>query len=119
MKPQLTGGLLAATIASAAAMAAPPPRFPPGSVWHREISAAPVHPQSATMISTLNGLGGFGFGRMQIDFGMHIVPAAAGSPTRTIVGYPYDDYYSPDCEPIGSIMPVPANAAIESTAGMT
>ncbi len=100
------------------AVAAPLPRFPPGAVWNRNIAAAPLHPQSAGMISTLTGLGGFGFGRMQIDFGMHVVHAPAGSPTRTIADYPYDDYYSPDCEPLGSSMPVPANAAIESTTGL-
>jgi serine/threonine-protein kinase len=96
----------------------PLPRFPPNAVWNRNIATAPPHPQSAGMISTLTGLGGFGFGRMQIDFGMHVVHAPAGSPTRTIVDYPYDDYYSPDCEPLGSSMPVPANAAIESTTGL-
>ena len=36
-----------------------------------DITTAPVHTQSSTMISTLAGLGGFGFGRMQIDFGMN------------------------------------------------
>ncbi|WP_257388588.1 hypothetical protein [Tahibacter caeni] len=101
------------------ALADPLPRFPPGAVWNRDISAAPVHPQSAGMISTLAGLGGFGFGRMQIDFGLQVVRAAAGSPTRTITGYPYDDYYSPDCEPIGTALPVPANAAIESSTGLS
>lgn len=116
MKRLLICTLLTVT---SAASATPPPRFPPGAIWHRNISAAPLHPQSASMISTLNGLGGFGFGRLQIDFGMNIVRADAGSPTRTIVGYPYDDYYAPDCEPIGSSMPVPANAVIEGTNGLT
>ncbi len=101
------------------ATAEPLPRFPPGAVWNRNIATAPLHPQSANMITTLTGLGGFGFGRMQIDFGMHVVHAPVGSPTRTIVDYPYDDYYSPDCEPLGSSMPVPANAAIESNTGLT
>jgi hypothetical protein len=117
MKRSLICTLLAAAATTAAAE--PLPRFPPGAVWNRNISTAPVHAQSASMISTLNGLGGFGFGRMQIDFGMNVVRAAAGSPTRTIVDYPYDDYYSPDCEPLGSSMPVPANAAIEGTNGLT
>lgn len=117
MKRLLLCLVLAAVTTSAAAD--PLPRFPDNALWYRNVSAAPVHPQSATMISTLDGLGGFGFGRMQIDFGMHVVRAAAGSPTRTITGYPYDNYYSPDCEPVGSTMPVPADAAIESTGGLT
>lgn len=111
--------LLVLLVVAVPAVAEPLPRFPPGSVWNRDVSTAPLHPQSGSMITTLNGLGGFGFGRMQIDFGMHVVRAAAGSPTRTIVEYPYDDYYSPDCEPLGSAMPVPANAAIEGTSGLT
>jgi serine/threonine-protein kinase len=101
-----------ATVASASA----PPRFPPQAVWHQDVSQAAVHPQSASMISTLAGLGGFGYGRMQIDFGMHIVNAPAGSPTRSIVGFPSSsEYYSPDCEAIGTLVPVPSNAAIESS----
>lgn len=112
--------LIAALLLSGAtANAEPLPRFPPGAPWYRNVAGAAPHPQSASMISTLSGLGGFGNGRLQIDFGMHVVRAAPGSPTRTIADYPYDDYYSPDCEPLGSSMPVPANAAIESTTGLT
>lgn len=109
----------ALTLCAAHAIADPLPRFPPSSTWNRNISSAPLHPQSADMISTLGGLGGFGNGRLQIDFAMNVVRAAAGSPTRTIVDYPYDDYYSPDCEPLGTAMPVPANAAIEGNSGLT
>ncbi len=71
------------------------------------------------MISTLAGLGGFGYGRMQIDFSFLIVNAPPGAPTRTIVGYPNSgSYYAPDCEPIGSTLPVPANAIIEGGSGL-
>lgn len=112
--------LLAAalTLCAAHATAEPLPQFPPSSIWNHDITTATLHPQSATMISTLSGLGGFGNGRLQIDFAMNVVRAAAGSPTRSIVDYPYDDYYSPDCEPLGTSMPVPANAVIEGTNGL-
>ena len=97
-----------------------PPRFPGGATWHQDISRAPAHPSSASMIATRAGLGGFGNGRMQIDFSMHIVHAAPGAPTRTITGYPDNaGYYAPDCAPIGTAMPVPANAAIEGNTGLT
>jgi hypothetical protein len=114
----------AATLAVAAtaspARAEAPPRFPATAVWHQDISQAAVHADSASMISTLQGLGGFGNGRMQIDFGMRIVRAPAGAPTRNIVGYPSGgEYYSPDCEAPGTAMPVPANAAIEASAGLS
>ncbi|MCX7041877.1 MAG: hypothetical protein NT117_04155 [Gammaproteobacteria bacterium] len=95
------------------------PRFPAQAVWNRDISQDAVHPSSATMMSTLVAAGGFGYGRMQIDFSMHVVNAPADAPTRTIIGYPTPgEYYSPDCEPVGSTMPVPANAAIEGNTGL-
>lgn len=95
------------------------PRFPPAAVWNQDISLAPAHPQSGAMITSLATLGGFGFGRMQIDFGLQIVRAPVGAPTRLIVAIPGDVYYSPDCEPVGTAMPVPANAAIEAVDGLT
>jgi serine/threonine-protein kinase len=103
-----------ATVAAAEGL----PRFPPTAVWHQNISSAPLHPQSASMISTLAGLGGFGFGRMHIDFGFHVVRAQPGAPTRAITWDP-EDYYAPDCEPIGASMPVPPGAAIEGQSGLT
>jgi serine/threonine-protein kinase len=110
---------LAAALAAAPAAANPPPRFPEGAVWHQDISNAPVHPNSASQIATLAGLGGFGYGRMQIDFGMHIVNAPAGTPLRSILGYPSTaEYYAPDCEATGTQMPVPANGAIEANTGL-
>ena len=112
--------VLATGLASAPATANPPPRFPAGAVWHQDISNAPLHPNSAGMISTLSSLGGFGYGRMQIDFGMHIVNAPAGAPMRSIVGYPSaGEYYAPDCEAVGTQMPVPTGAAIEANTGLS
>lgn len=112
--------VLIALAVSLPCAAEPPPRFPPEAVWHQDVRSAPVHPDSASMISTWAGLGGFGFGRMQIDFSFHVVRALPGAPTRTIIGYPSaGDYYAPDCEPIGTSMPVPANAAIEGQTGLS
>lgn len=97
------------------AWADPPPRFSsPGSVWHQDISAATLHPNSDGMIATLSGLGGFGLGRMQIDFSIHVVRAAPDAPTRLIEQHStFNDYFLPDCEPLGTAMPVPADATIE------
>ena len=96
------------------------PRFPAKAAWNRDVSLAAVHPSSATMISALVAAGGFGYGRMQIDFSMHVVNAVVGAPTRSIVGYPSSgEYYWPDCEPVGASMPVPANAAIEGNTGLS
>ena len=95
------------------------PRFPAGAVWYQNISSAPLHPQSALMISTLAGLGGFGYSRMQIDFSMHIVRAPADAPLRGIIGFPSaSEYYAPDCDAIGTQVPVPADGAIEGSTNL-
>ena len=88
------------------------PRFPASSVWNQDISSAAVHPNSAAMIAAVAALGGFGNNRMQIDFSIHVVHAPPGSPTRTTVSHPWG-YYDPDCEPLGTEIPVPTWAAIE------
>jgi serine/threonine-protein kinase len=111
-----TGIAIVLVMALSVARADTLPRFPAGAVWYQDVSAAALHPQSANMISTWVGLGGFGLGRMQIDFGFKVVHAAAGAPTRSIVGL---DYFSPDCEPVGSAVPVPANSEIEAVPGLT
>lgn len=69
------------------------------------------------MISTLDALGGFGNGRLQIDFSLHVVHAASDAPTRTIVSHP-GGYFLPDCEPLGTALPVPLDAAIEGETGL-
>lgn len=95
-----------------AASAEPLPRFPPGAVWNQSIADASLHPDSDVMIDTLVGLGGFGFGRFQIDFSLQVVHALENSPTRTTVSHP-GGYYAPDCDALGGQFPVPADAAIE------
>lgn len=100
--------------------AAPLPRFPPGAVWNQDVSAAPLHPNSASMIATLNNLGGtncgFGFCRMQIDFSNHVLHAPPGTPTLPIADHASYGYYSPDCDASGQV-PVPLGGAIEGTTG--
>jgi len=95
------------------------PRFGSSAVWNQEITTATLHPDSATMISTLSGLGGFGVGRMQIDFSIHVVRADPGAPTMPTVAHSSWGYYLPDCDPLGTVIPVPAGAAIEGEMGLT
>ena len=94
------------------ALADPVPRFSGSAVWNQNIATAALHPSSASMISTLDSLGGFGNGRMQIDFSLHVVHAQSDAPTRTIVSHP-NGYFLPDCEDLGTALPVPTDAAIE------
>lgn len=107
--------------------AAPLPRLHPNSVWYQRIDTAALHPNSAGpsgMIATWNSLsGGFGNSRMQIDFSFVVLYAAPGAPTGNIVeipgGNPDDVYYLPDCEPLGSAVPMPVGGAIEGQPGYT
>lgn len=119
-RPGVVGPILAglAVVFAASSISAELPRFLGDAVWNQNVSTAAVHPDSATMISTLAGLGGFGLGRMQIDFSIHVVRAAPGAPTRTIGEHSEWGYYLPDCEPVGTAMPVPLDAAIEGETGL-
>ena len=108
--------LLAA--ASAACADVHLPRFPSNAVWHRDISAAPLSANSASMISALSGLGGWGNGnKFQIDFSIVVVHApASGVPTKPVIAWPdASSYYSPDCNAPGMSFPLPVGGMIEGS----
>jgi hypothetical protein len=114
--------LVGIMLAAGSSGAAPPPRFPPGSVWHQDISAASLHPQSGAMLATLAGMGGWGNGNiMQIDFSLHVHHAAAVDAPRFPI-QPHaasGEYWQPDCEVLPATMPVPTDAAFEGQNGLT
>jgi len=95
------------------------PQFPPAAVWRQPVDGATLHPNSQAMLDRLTTLGGFGFGRMQIDFGFYVLYADATTPIAPTVAIPGDPdpYYSTDCEPLGGTMPLPVGGAIESQPG--
>jgi serine/threonine-protein kinase len=66
------------------------------------------------MIAQLVSQGGFGFGRFQIDFGITVLEAVAGTPHAPFV--PSGGYYTPDCDDLASV-PLPAGGAIEAQPG--
>lgn len=118
MRAMLSGVLVFALCAPLAA--APLPRFPAGSVWHRDVSAAPVHPDSASMIAAT---GGWGNGnKFQIDLSFYVLNDPAGTaPMVDVVPNP-EEYYSPDCDNPAlpsTTFPLPAGGAIEGQAGYT
>jgi len=115
--------LLAFCLCAGPLSAAPSPRFPSSAVWHQNIAAAPLHPDSASMIATLQSLGGWGnSNRMQIDFSLHLRQIAEG---EIVPSYPvvqseaWNDYTLPDCEPLGSEVPLPSDAAFEGQSGLS
>ncbi len=86
--------------------------FPPSAIWYRDISAAPRDPESAAVIAYLDRVG-FGFGRLQTDFSIEVVEAAAGTPRLAF--QPTEDHFRPDCDldPV----PVPPGGALEGESG--
>jgi hypothetical protein len=82
-------------------------------VWKRDVTGAPVDPQSSAIISNLAAAGGFGNGRFQIDFSITVLTADATAPFRSFT--PTGDFYSPDCD--SAPVPVPVGGALEGESG--
>lgn len=87
--------------------------FPRGSIWYQDISQAPLDGQSAAVISWLNSQGGWGLGRLQIDFSIEVLHASAETQLRSFTKT--EDFYEPDCD--FEQVPVPAIGAIEGEEG--
>jgi serine/threonine-protein kinase len=95
-------------------VAPPAPYFPPGSVWTQDISKAPLDPRSYNIITWLAYVGGWGHGRMQIDFSMRVLQADGSTPM-----VPFrkgDQFMGPDSDPIKTI-PLPVGGGIEGKPG--
>jgi len=89
---------------------APAPYFPSGSIWTRDVSHAPLDPNSATMIAALAGAGGWGYGRMQVDLSLRVLKAGADTPYvpfRKGAGFYAADSDNP------STIPLPIGGGIE------
>jgi len=106
-------------MACATALADPLPRFPAGAIWNQDVSAANLkHPDSDQMIAWLQSQGGWGTGsdHFQIDFSMAVLHADASTPTVANIGFPYDNYYTPDCDDSGTVpFPLPSGGEIEGS----
>jgi hypothetical protein len=110
-----------ALFAAAAGAQTPPaaghgPYFPADTPWYQDISAAPLDPESATVINWLASPaqnGGWGGGAIQIDFSIEVLEADAATPFRSFT--PTGDFYDPDCDL--STVPVPSGGALEGETG--
>jgi len=89
------------------------PYFPADAPWYQDVSAAPLDPESAAVISWLSSVGGWGGGNMQIDFTIEVLEADAATPFRDFT--PTDDFYDPDCDQ--APVPLPPGGAIEGENG--
>ena len=92
----------------------PAPYFPPGAVWTQDASNAHVDPQSSAIIAWLADAGGWGRGRMQIDFSIRVLQANATTPSVSF--RKGDNFYSADSDAIKSF-PLPAGGGIEGQTG--
>ena len=113
----LAGLMLSAGAAGAQVPAAGHgPYFPADAPWYQDISTAPVDAESSTVINWLNSVGGWGGGRMQIDFSIEVLEADASTPLHSFT--PTVDFFDPDCDrPAMASVPVPAGGALEGETG--
>jgi hypothetical protein len=92
----------------------PAPYFPAGAIWTQDVSHAPLDPQSSDMIDFLAGAGGWGHGRMQVDFSLRVLQADATTPF-----VPFRKgkvFYSADSDMVATF-PLPAKGGMEGTSG--
>ncbi len=87
--------------------------FPNGSVFDRDVSGLPLRADSAATIAWLADAGGWGGGRLQIDFSMEVLTADESTPMRAFTAT--DDFYEPDCD--AAPVPVPPGGALEGERG--
>jgi serine/threonine-protein kinase len=86
--------------------------FPPSSIWTQDISHAPLDPKSSDMIAWLADAGGWGSNRMQVDFGLRVLQANAGTPRVPFKG----PSNFADSDQLSTI-PLPAGGGLEGLPG--
>jgi serine/threonine-protein kinase len=93
---------------------APAPYFPPGAIWTQDISHAPLDPQSSTIIAWLADAGGWGTGKMRVDFSLRVMNADASTPRVPFRESP--GFGVADSDKISTI-PLPAGGGVEGQTG--
>ena len=93
---------------------APAVYFPAGAIWTKDISHAPLDPQSSTIIAWLADAGGWGYGKMNVDFGLRVLQANANTPFVPFRKGP--GFYTEDSDMV-STFPLPAGGGIEGEPG--
>jgi serine/threonine-protein kinase len=94
----------------------PPPAqyFPAGSIWTKNVSNDPVDPESTNMVDWLADAGGWGGGKMSVDFSPRVVEANASSPMVPFV--PAKDFYRDPSDLVPSV-PLPTGGGMEAKSG--
>ena len=89
------------------------PYFTQPMFFNRDVSAVAKAANSDAIIAALSAAGGWGTGKMQIDFALDVLTADASTPQQTFTTT--GDFYSPDCDHVA--MPVPAGGNLEDESG--
>jgi hypothetical protein len=84
--------------------------FPPGSVWFLDIRQAPIDPNSDGTIQWLARAGGWGTGRMRVDFSLRVLRANDSTPR--VPFRPAPGFYRPDSDVVPSV-PLPVGGGME------
>lgn len=81
--------------------------------WNRDVSALPRSASSDRVVHWLASHGGWGTGKLRVDFSIEVLRADASAPLRTFT--PTSEFYAPDCDHVP--FPVPAGGALEGEDG--
>lgn len=88
--------------------------FPPLAPWYREVSTAPLDPESPSVIRYLKRVG-WGTGTMHIDFGIEVLNASEATPSLPFTARA--PLWLPDCDQVP--VPIPPGGRLESESGYT
>jgi serine/threonine-protein kinase len=81
--------------------------------WTKEVDFLGKSPGSDEIIAWLDDNGGWGHGRLEIDFNLNVLAADAGTERREF--QPSGDFYRPDCDEVA--FPLPEGGAVEGEDG--
>jgi serine/threonine-protein kinase len=81
--------------------------------WTKNVSALDKDPASDSIIQWLDAHGGWGGGKMKIDFGITVLQADNSTPKKQF--QPTGDFFNPDCDLVP--FPLPNGGAIEAENG--
>jgi serine/threonine-protein kinase len=81
--------------------------------WYDPVDTLPLDPQSSAIIAAWEASGGFGFGRLQMDWSIQGMTAPAD--TRAWSFTQNANFYAPDCDAVH--IPIPAGGALEGLTG--
>ncbi len=81
--------------------------------FDQDVSTLTKSASSDSMLAALSSAGGFGTGRIQVDFAIDVLTATGSTPMQTFT--PNSTFYSPDCDHIA--VPIPPGGNLEDENG--